>query len=216
MHKAGEKRRRGATPATVTQPPSSWKARDPMRPSKARPLRVQARRKTTGGPRQSPRSVCLPSARSSKFMFARTSGASEGRGAVRGKTRARQSERSDVRRDRAKESTFTGGARLSPRSGRQARPEGREKVIWNGPHSGRVQAKRGRAWKRDAMGREKPEGRGSHREARVCRRVDLVLCCNGNSQAYAPRDNPASFRRVVRGAQAGHWRGFFAGWIRCH
>jgi len=79
-----------------------------------------------------------------------------------------------------------------------------------------VRAKRGRAGKRDAMGRGKLEGRGSHREACVCRRVNLVLCCNGNNQAYAPRDNPASFRRVVRGAQAGHWRGFFASWISCH
>ena len=216
MHKAGEERRLGATPATATPLTSSWKALDPVRPSKARSLRVRARRKTTGGPRQSPRSVCLPSARSSKFTFARMSRASEGRGAVPGKARARQSERSDVCRDRAKEGTFTGGARLSPRSGRQARPEGREKVIWNGPRSGRVQAKRGRAWKRDAMGREKPEDRGSHREARVCRRVALLLCCNGNNQAYAPRDNPASFRRVVRGAQAGHWRGCLAGRIRCH
>ena len=42
------------------------------------------KKEKTGGPRQSPRSVCLPSARSSKFMFTRTSGAS-GRGAVRGK-----------------------------------------------------------------------------------------------------------------------------------
>ncbi|MBU1183979.1 MAG: hypothetical protein KJ663_02235 [Proteobacteria bacterium] len=35
-------------------------------------------------------------------MFARTSGASEGRGAVRGKARSRQSERSEICRDRAK------------------------------------------------------------------------------------------------------------------
>ena len=49
-----------------------------------------------------------------------------------------------------------------------------------------VRAKRGRAWKRDAMGRGKSEGRGSHREACVCRRVNLVLCCSGNNQAYAP------------------------------
>lgn len=102
VHKAGEERRRGATPATATPLTSSWKARDPVRPSKARPLRVRARRKKIGG-------------------------------------------------------------------------------------------------------------RGSHREARVCRRVDLLLCCNGNNQAYAPRDNPASLRRVVRRAQAGHWRGCLCG-----
>jgi len=60
VHKAGEERRFGATPATATPLPSSWKARDPVRPSKARPLRVRARTKKTGGPRQSQRSVCLP------------------------------------------------------------------------------------------------------------------------------------------------------------
>ena len=76
VHKAGEERRLGATPATATLLPSSWKARDSARPSEAR-------------------------------------------------------------------------SRLE----------------------------------RDVMGREKPEGRGRHREARVCRRVDLVLCCNGNNQA---------------------------------
>ena len=50
VHKAGKERRRGATPATATLLPSSCKARDPVRPSEARPLRVRARRKKIGGP----------------------------------------------------------------------------------------------------------------------------------------------------------------------
>ena len=60
VHKAGEERRLGATPATATPRPSSCKARDPLRPSKARPFLVRAKRKKIGGPRQSPRSECLP------------------------------------------------------------------------------------------------------------------------------------------------------------
>ncbi len=49
------------------------------------------------------------------------------------------------------------------------------------PEIRRVQAKRGRA----GSGKEekRPEGHGSHREARVCRRIYLVLCRNGNNQA---------------------------------
>jgi len=36
VHKAGEERRLGATPATATLLPSSWKARDSAGPSEAR------------------------------------------------------------------------------------------------------------------------------------------------------------------------------------
>ena len=45
VHKAGEERRLGATPATATPLPSSWKTRDPVRPSEARQLRVRAIKK---------------------------------------------------------------------------------------------------------------------------------------------------------------------------
>ena len=51
-------------------------ARVPVRLSEARPLRERATERKAEGPRQSPRSACLPTARSSKFMFARTSEAS--------------------------------------------------------------------------------------------------------------------------------------------
>jgi hypothetical protein len=129
VHKAGEERRFGATPATATPLPSSCKARDPVR-RKARPLRVRARRKTTGGPRQSPRSECLPPARSSKFMFVRMSGASAGfcgRRAIRGKARgpAVGAKRRLPGPGKTKVPS-AGGSRLSPRSGRQARPVGVE------------------------------------------------------------------------------------------
>ena len=105
VHKAGEERRLGATPATTTLLTSSWKARDPVRPSKARPFRVRARRKTTGGPRQSPRSVCLPTARSSNSCL---SGRAERPRVYAVAEPAatpedRQSERSEVCRDRARE-----------------------------------------------------------------------------------------------------------------
>ena len=108
-----------------------------------------------------------------------------------------------------------GGAERSPAlTDDGTREGGRGRTTRQAVHKAGME--RRRAGKRDAMGRGKLEGRGSHREACVCRRVNLVLCCSGNNQAYAPRDNPASLRRVVRGAQAGHWSGFFAGWIRCH
>ena len=84
VHKAGEERRLGATPATATPLPSSWKARDPVRPSKARPLRVREKRSEDQGS-HSEACVCLGP--ELKFMFERTSGASEGRGAVRVKAR---------------------------------------------------------------------------------------------------------------------------------
>ena len=56
------------------------------------------------GPRQSPRSVCLPTARSSKFMLARASGVSAGFAVAEpaAMPEDRQSERSEVCRDREK------------------------------------------------------------------------------------------------------------------
>ena len=112
-----------------------------MRPSKARSLRDRAIKETTGGPRQSPRSVCLPSARSSKFMFSRTSGAS-GRGAVRGKARgpAVRAKRCLPGPGKGKV-PFAGGSGRSPRSGRSARPGGREGAPW-----GRTGAGVNRPW----------------------------------------------------------------------
>ena len=126
--------------------------RDPVRTSKARPLRVLARRKMTGGLRQSARSVCLPTARSSKFMFVRMSGASEGRGAIRGKARGPAV---GVKRrlpgPGKTKVTSASGSRLSPQSGRQARPGGVE-----GAPAGRTGAgvNRPTGWPRNAA----PEG----------------------------------------------------------
>jgi hypothetical protein len=58
VHKAGEERRFGATPATATPLPSSWKARDPVRLSETRSLRVRARRKRPEG-QGSHREACV-------------------------------------------------------------------------------------------------------------------------------------------------------------
>ena len=76
----------------------------------------------TGGPWQSARSVCLPTARSTKQK--RMSGASEGRGAIRGKARgpAVGAKRRLPGPGKTKVPS-AGWSRLSPRSGRQARPE---------------------------------------------------------------------------------------------
>ena len=72
VHKAGEERRFGATPATATPLPFSWKPRDPVR----------------------------------KFIFSRMGGASAGFAVAEPsveKPKDRQSERSEVCRDRAKQ-----------------------------------------------------------------------------------------------------------------
>jgi len=157
VHKAGEERRRGATPATATQPPSSWKARD-------RCVRAKRGRSGLGKKEKQPEGKAVTAKRVSavgpefKIHVCADERSVRRTRAIRGKTRARQLERSDVCRDKAKESTFTGGARLSPRSGRQARPEGREKVIleWSPfqarPSEARSRLETGRHGKRKAGG----------------------------------------------------------------
>jgi hypothetical protein len=55
----------GASAGSCGRDADCVKARDPERPCEARPLRERAMERKAGGPRQSPRSVCLPTARSS-------------------------------------------------------------------------------------------------------------------------------------------------------
>ena len=128
VHKAGEERRFGATPATATPLPSSWKARDPVRPSKARPLRAGQEEKRSEG-QGSHREACVcrrPGAQISCFrgwaerprVFADAEPSVE-------KPKDRQSERSDACRDRAKQ------RRLQP-EGRACR---REAVVRRGPEA---------------------------------------------------------------------------------
>lgn len=68
--------RRAERPRVCSRGADCVNARDPVRPSEERPLRERATERKAEGPRQSPRSACLPTARSSKFMFTRPCGAS--------------------------------------------------------------------------------------------------------------------------------------------
>ncbi len=77
----------GASAGSCGRGAACAKARDPVRPNEARSLRERAMERA-GGPRQSPRSACLPTARSSNeprrverpLVLC-------GRGTVRGKAR---------------------------------------------------------------------------------------------------------------------------------
>jgi hypothetical protein len=78
----------GASAGSCGRDADCVKARDPVRPREARSLRERATEKKAGGARQSPRSACLPTARSSNeprrverpLVLC-------GRGTVRGKAR---------------------------------------------------------------------------------------------------------------------------------
>ena len=56
----------GASAGSCGRDADCVNARDPVRPSEARPLRERATERKAEGPRQSPRSACLPTARSTK------------------------------------------------------------------------------------------------------------------------------------------------------
>ena len=158
VHKAGEERRCGTTPATATPLTSSWKARDPVR-RKARPLRVSGKKKNDRRAKAVTAKRVSAAGPELKFMFVRMSGASEGRGAIRGKARgpAVGAKRRLPRPGKTKV-TSAGGSRLSPQSGRQARPGGVE-----GAPAGRTGAGVNRpTGRREALhhgGRLQPRGR---------------------------------------------------------
>ena len=135
VHKAGEERRLGATPATTTLLPSSWKARDPVRPSKAMPLRERAKnRKPEGQGSQRGAPVCRrPGApnRSGRVERPRVYAVAE----PAATPEDRQSERSEVCRDRARE-------KYDMPEGRACR---RAAVVRPAPEAGREPLRGGRA-----------------------------------------------------------------------
>jgi len=135
VHKAGEERRLGATPATATLLPSSWKARDPVRPSKAMPLRERAKnRKPEGQGSQREASVCRrPGALNKSGRAERPRVYAVAEPAVAPEDR--QSERSEVCRDRAKE-------KYKMPEGRACR---RAAVVRPAPEAGREPLRGGRA-----------------------------------------------------------------------
>jgi len=122
-------------------------ARDPVRPNEVRSLRERAMERKAEGPRQSPRSACLPTARSSKFMFTRPCGASAGFAVAElaATPEDRQSERSEVSRDRATEKYRLPEGRAGRRTAVVRRVPEAGRRDSHQPRSGRVQAKRGRA-----------------------------------------------------------------------
>ena len=120
VHKAGEERRFGTTPATATPLPSSWKARDPVRPSKARPHRVRARRKRPEG-RGSHREACV--CRRPGAQISRLCGRAERpKDAEPSVEKPEDGSRSDVCRDRAKQSDFS--RRVAPVTAKRASADG--------------------------------------------------------------------------------------------
>ena len=146
------------------------KACEPVRPSEARSHREQAKKQKTGGPRQSARSACLPTARSTKQR--RPRGASAG---FRGRGAGRNARGPAVRAQRGlpgpgkRGVQNAGGLRLSPRSGRQARsggregaPPGRTGAVASGRRGG---AERSAARPRRTMAAAR-EGRGERRGRR--------------------------------------------------
>ena len=83
-----KKQASGASAGSCGRDADCVKARDPVRPCEARSLRERATERKAGGPRQSPRSACLPTARSSNEprRVERPLGLC-GRGTVRAKAR---------------------------------------------------------------------------------------------------------------------------------
>ena len=145
-------------------------AREPVHPNEVRPLRERAKGKDSGGPRQSARSVCLPTARSSASCL---------RGRAKRPLDLRS--RSRTQRPRTGSPNVVRSAGTGKRESTSCRRDGpvaaqrssgasrRQRSMWRGPRSGRVQAKRGRAGY-GAVTRYKAGGqRRSRCEARVRR-----------------------------------------------
>lgn len=159
----------GASAGSCGRDADCVNARDPVRPSEARPLRERATERKAEGPRQSPRSACLPTARSTKPS--RPCGASAGFLRSRSRPQRPRTGSPNVVRSAGtgkRESTFSrrDGPVAAQRSSGASR---RQRRACAGPRSGRVQAKRGRTGYGAATTTKAGGPRRSRCEARVRR-----------------------------------------------